>query len=349
MKILIYGAGAVGSYIGAHLALGGHDVTLLGRERLRAGISENGFSIHHADQSKQRIDNVQIATSLEEALHSQDMFDWIAFTMKSYDTAASAAELQEFLPIPPPIASFQNGIGNEELLRSYFGPAAVVAGTLTTPVSMQDDSTVIEEKARGIAISADSPSAKIVESALRQTTLTLSIVEREDSLKWSKLLLNITANAVPAILDLHPGEVFRSPDLFDIEWLALRELIDIMRLSGISIENLPGAPSRTLAMAIRHVPKRLLRPILLKKVGSGRGDKLPSLLLALRYSSRRTEIAWLNGAVVSKAKELNKFAPVNHAIALTLSDITAGRASWDMYRNDPSLLLSSINMVKSPW
>src|SRR5688500_6067725 len=111
MRILIYGAGAVGGYLGAHLALAGHDVTLLGRERLANAVNSQGLLLKSADGSEHSIKQIHVATSLTEAFEG-GAFDWIAFTMKAYDTTQAIFDLELHLTTPAPIISFQNGIGN---------------------------------------------------------------------------------------------------------------------------------------------------------------------------------------------------------------------------------------------
>ncbi len=345
MQVLIYGAGAVGCYIGGHLALAGHGVTLLGRTPLIQAVEARGITLHLRD-GIHSIRTLRAVDTLAAALNQPTPFDWIAFTVKAYDTASAAWELQAYLPEPPPLVSFQNGIGNEDTLRSIFGSERVVAASLTSPVSMPTLGTVVEEKRRGVAVADDSPAADLVTAALRQTTLSLQVVRNSNALKWSKLLLNMVANAVPAIVDMTPGEVFSDPTLFGVEWAALREALWIMDLKGIDLVDLPGAPARTFGALVRHVPPFALRLLLRRQVSSGRGDKLPSLLAALRSGQRKTEVAWLNGAVVQSADSLKRLAPVNHALALTVSDIAAGRIPWDAYRHNPELLLAAVNIAR---
>jgi ketopantoate reductase len=119
-----------------------------------------------------------------------------------------------------------------------------------------------------------------------------------------------------------------------------------MDLSGIEVVNLPGAPAKTLATLAKRVPLPLARPLLRSQITGGRGDKLPSLLHALRNGHRRTEAAWLNGAVTKAADDIQRLAPVNHALALIVSDIAAGNAPWEMYRRRPDMLLTSIRVTR---
>lgn len=345
MNILIYGAGAVGCYLGAHLALAGHAVTLLGREGLAAAVAREGLILRLADGAEHAIPTIRAVTG-SQAAFSDTRYDWIALTVKAYDTPAAAYDLLERCPESAPVAAFQNGVGSEFTLRSVLGHDRVVAATLTTPVAMPAAGVVQEEKRRGVALAADSAGAAVVEAALRETTLPVEIVATTETLKWSKLLLNMVANVVPAILDMTPQEVYSDRVLFNLEWAALREALWVMDLSDISVTNLPGAPARTLARLIKWTPRPLLQPLLRSQVVSGRGDKLPSLLLAMRQGKRETEVAWLNGAVVQEANVQRRLAPINHALALTLSDIAAGRVPWDVYRGNRDLLLTAVHAAQ---
>lgn len=342
VKVLVYGAGAVGCLIGGYLALSGNSVVLLGRDSLAKAVSASGLTLR-LKSGIRVVRDVAVASTLAEALRIDERFDWIAFTMKAYDTVPAILELQEHLAQVPPVVSFQNGVGNEESLRDALGPDKVVGGTLTTAVSMAEPGTVIEERRRGIALAADSPAYPIVAAGLAATELKLSIVRTCDSLKWSKLLLNILGNATSAILDLVPGIAFQDWRVFDIEMRALREALSIMKLKDIPVVNLPGVPAGWLARLVSWLPPVIVWPILLRQVGAGRGDKLPSLMAAIRAGSKRTEAAWLNGAVAHAAKGLERLAPVNHTLALLLSDICTGRIPADMYRHNIDLLATTID------
>ena len=338
MRILFYGAGAIGCFLGGHLAVSGHDVTLLGRESLASVLVKRSLQLNLVD-GPVKVDNIKVATSLDAALEAGP-FDWIAFTMKAYDTTPAIYELQQIPNLKPVIASFQNGLGNEESIKAAFGDDSVVAGTVTTPVSIEQMGVVTEEKQRGIAIASDSPHAKLVQESFAATKLNVRIIPSSSSLKWSKLLLNIIANAIPAILDRSSFEVISDKRFFALEMAVLREAIAVSRFLGVNVTNLPGVPASLMATAVRSLPDVVLRPLLSDRVIKGRGQKPPSLLLALRSGSKRTEAAWLNGGVAQAAQTKDRLAPLNHALALTISDIAAGRESWDSYRQDPARLLA---------
>src|SRR5689334_14635726 len=88
MKILVFGAGAVGSTIGGMLALAGHEVTLVGRNPHMSRTAASGLKIsglwgnHHATTLK-------AFTEIPSGLAP----DWILLTTKSYATREAGSHL----------------------------------------------------------------------------------------------------------------------------------------------------------------------------------------------------------------------------------------------------------------
>ena len=62
------------------------------------------------------------------------------------------------------------------------------------------------------------------------------------ALKWTKLLMNMLANAQAAILGMTPAQVFAQPSLGNLEVLAWREALAVMRAQGITPVPLAGYP-----------------------------------------------------------------------------------------------------------
>lgn len=348
MRILVVGAGAVGCYVGGQLAGAGHAVTLIGRDRVTRPIRENGLIIRSARDPAQTVvvKDLALAESIPEALKNNPQPDLALFTMKAYDTASSAQEWLLLNGPKIPVVCLQNGIGNEEIIDELIGPDVAIAATMTTAVSMDQPGIVVEETQRGIALAADSPAFSTVAEAFEGLPIAVRVVASGKSLKWSKLLLNLIGNATSAILDMSPADIMQDRGLFAIEVQALREAIYVMDLHKIRPTNLPGAPAATLASVIRFLPVPALQPLLRARFGSARGDKLPSLAIALRSHATRTEVAWLNGAVVQAAKTMQRRTPVNHALALLVSDIASGRVPWEMYRHKPEVLLAAMRAAQ---
>src|SRR5258708_24631333 len=106
------------------------------------------------------------------------------------------------------------------------------------------------------------------------------------------------------------------------------------------VVNLPGAPVRWLGWSIMSLPDALARPVLGRFVGAGRGAKMPSLNLDVQAGRPRTEVRWLNGAVVRQGAALGLPTPVNQVLTETVEALTSGRLDRAAYRHNPAAFLS---------
>lgn len=345
MRFLVYGATAEGCYLAAWLARGGQDVTLLGVAAAIQGVAAGGIRLHPARGDERIFPSVHLRADPEAAL-TEGGYDWLIFAMKPYDTLTAMQNLSIYSAAPPPIVSFQIGIGNEDTLRPAFGTDNVVAGVVTSQVAMPVPGVVVETACHGIGVALDAPPAREILSTFRAAGLPTASVPSADSLKWSRLFVDLPGHASAAILDVHPADVLADTRLFDVEWAALREALSLLRERGIALVDLPGAPARRLAWLVEHMPRSLLRPLLIARARRRYSEYPPRLLAALRAGERRTEAAWLHGAVVFLAQSAGRLAPLNHALALTVSDIAAGRTPWETYRGRPDMLLAVIRVAQ---
>ena len=121
------------------------------------------------------------------------------------------------------------------------------------------------------------------------------------ALKWSKLVLNVIANASCAILNVLPERLVHSGDAFELELRSIREVRAVMKALGIAAIDLPRYPVRAL-QGVATLPTPVARTILANRIAGARGRKPPSLLLDLRAMKNRTEVDYLNGAVARAAR-----------------------------------------------
>ena len=87
MKVLVYGAGVIGSLLTHNLCEAGNDVSLLARGEWAKTLKENGLCIHHWLQRKDTVDRPTIITKIDESIH----YD-IVFTVMQYDQTVAVKE-----------------------------------------------------------------------------------------------------------------------------------------------------------------------------------------------------------------------------------------------------------------
>ena len=129
MKIVILGAGALGTVLGAHLARAGEDVTLIARGQRAAFLQEHGAMLTGLVDFTVPVRVVTDPSQLHDA-------DVLIVTVKTYDMEAALASVKHLAV--GSVLSIQNGVLKDEQLAQTFGwekvlGAMVVLGAEVLP------------------------------------------------------------------------------------------------------------------------------------------------------------------------------------------------------------------------
>jgi len=346
---LIIGAGAIGCLVGARLALAGQQITLIGRPALVEAVQAHGLTLRMGTETK-TAPGVNAVPSVAAAFDGAAAFDLAILTVKAYDTAAVMAELAPWRSRLPPLLTLQNGVGNEERLAAILGANRVMSGAITTPVAVTAPG-VIEVIRRGrVALAAVNPRAPAfpalsLAAMFAAAGLPAGVYDDYRALKWTKLLMNQLANATCAILGWTPGQVMADARLADLEIDAWRETLAVMAAQRIRTVTLGGYPFPWFAPLIRTLPHAIIRRALGRLVAGGRGSKAPSLYLDLEAGKGRTEVPFLNGAVVTAARPGVK-TPVNRVLTATLQALSRGDTPWAEWRDQPERLWQKVQAAR---
>jgi len=115
-----------------------------------------------------------------------------------------------------------------------------------------------------------------------------------------------------------------------------------MRTLRIKPVDLPGTPVRPLVFAIKRLHLKISRYLLAKAVGSGRGEKMPSFHIDLYSGRKKSEVEYLNGAVLRAGKKSGIPTPINSGLNSILLGLTKGDIPLNTYRKNPDKLLCDI-------
>ena len=337
MKLLFFGAGAIGAYIGGSLALTGCDVAFVEQPEPAEILRREGLVLTLGPHTH-RIPLNSVFTSAIDALRDGTP-DLAVFALKSYDTAAAIESLRPLAGRLPPALCLQNGVDNEAALEGVFGSGRVIAGTVTSAVGRGRAGDITLEKKCGLGLTAGHALSLPLADAMNRAGLNARLYPVARAMKWSKLFTNLTANASSAILDMTPRAVFSDPRLFELEREMLRECLRVMHTGGIGVVDLPGTPVRMLAFAVKNLPRRLAQPLLTRVIGGGRGGKMPSFYLDLNSGRGKTEVEWLNGAVVREGARLGIAVPVNRLLTETLTGLAKDQSLQKEFFQKPGALI----------
>ena len=346
MHVLCFGAGAIGSLVGARLSESGVAVTLLARRDHVAAIRTRGLIIE-TPRARTVYKNVDSITALDDLTGRRP--DLILLTVKAYHTPAALETLRPLLLDPAAIVSLQNGVGNEELIAAAVGIPRTIAATITISASRPRPGVVRQHTmVGGIGIAPLDPNRDATDlvGLFHGSGFRALPYHEYRPMKWSKLLLNLFTNATSAILDMPPLAVIEDPRLFEVERGALREARRVMRALEVRPVGLPGYPV-PLLQAVLGAPRWLVRPLVRRLVRRGRGEQMTSLWRDLHRGRPESEVEVLNGAVAREGARLGVETPINTALTEALRGFAAGRLNPAEFLGRPDALLALMAHTRS--
>lgn len=333
-RIVVFGAGAIGSAIASGLRLRDHDVTIVDPWFLHVEtIKRHGLRVTAAEQ--ETVASVA-ALHIDELSLLAGSADIVVLAVKSYDTEWAVRLIVPYMSSDGFIVSAQNGLNEERI-------AAIIGGerTVGCVVAMGG---MVEEPGHMVCTSSVSGSAFYVgeldRSVSRRVRELCAILEAvgpsavsEDiwARLWSKLAVNCMSNAICGLTGMSAGEWRVHPLAQRIGIRIAAETVEVAQALGFTVAPLPGGltpeivietarghSSQGYAALERHAAERF----------SGTTTANPSLLQDV-HKGRRTEVRYLNGAVVEKARSTGVDVPVNTAIAELISRIEIGELNSD--------------------
>lgn len=340
MDYLIIGAGAIGTYIGASLMDAGKEVAFLEREEFVANILNSGLHLLLPNREI-HIHKPIVFSNVEAALIKRK--NVVVFAMKSFDTIEASQQLSGSVDRFDAVLCLQNGVENEDKIGKILGKGKVIAGSVTSAVSRSAAGQVALEKERGIGIEHKDRTSEKIAADFLSAGLHPKLFSSRENMKWSKMLSNLMGNATCAILDMSPKQVFEDPDLFHLEMEMMKEALRVMKSYGWNAVDLPRTPMGLLCRAIQILPEGMARSILMKPLGGGRGNKMPSFHIDLHSGKRSSEVDYLNGAVSRFGTEHGIATPVNDKLTSILLRLVDHHEEIDIFRQNKALLLSEMN------
>lgn len=345
-RVVILGAGALGTLVGAYLLKGGLPVIFIGRPGSIEALQAGDLVLERPWHRPYLLPRVRAASGLGD-LAPRELADvsLVVLTTKVHDTALAVADLASYLPLDVPLLVLQNGVGGVELAREQIGARPLIAGTATLVASRPAPGVVRNASRRGgVGVASVTAVAGTLERSAFLLASGLPVRTYTDyrAMVWSKLLLNILGNALPAIVARPPERVFADLALCRLEVAAFREALAVMRAQGLAPVSLPGWPVPLIARLLDGLPLTALHRLLPYLVAHGRGGKPPSLQVDLERGLRESEVEYLNGAVVRTGRELGVAVPANALIYRTLSAMAQGSIPRDAYVANPHSLLAPL-------
>ncbi len=302
-RILIAGAGALGSVFGGCLRRAGAAVTLLGRASHLDAIRNGGLHIsgiwgeHHADGFE----------LCERADALSGHFATMLLATKSYDTSAMIGAVAPYLADDGVVISMQNGLGNVETIEAAVSPARTLGARVifgaeiiapgSVRVTVYADKVLLGARRPGASPALDQR-AREWAARIDATGIPAAYTDELEAALWAKVLYNAALNPLGALLGVPYGLLAQHDDTRALMNAVIDEAFAVARAEGIHLP-WPSAAEYCALFYDRLVPSTF--------------DHRSSMLQDLERG-RRTEIEAINGEVWRRGRAHGIVTPANETL-----------------------------------
>ena len=317
----IYGAGSLGTVLGAFITKNGGRVDLINRNKAHVKIlNEKGAHI---------IGTVDMTVPVK-AITPDEMegkYDVIVLLTKQLFNKDVVTMLKEFLSDDGVIVTLQNGIPEP-------GIAEIVGANHTMGCAVEWGAALIEPGVCELTSETDSLSFHmgklegITDAQFKMVKDLLELmcpVHEEENLmgaRWSKLLINATFSGLGTVAGGVFGDVSEDKEGKRIAIRCMKECIDVGHAAGVEFAPVQGKNITALfyyTNPIKRAIGQLLIPIAMKK------HRLiePSMLQDIKHG-KPCEVDAINGVVCEFGKKYGVKTPINDRIVEVIKKIQAG-------------------------
>ena len=292
-RIVVLGAGAVGCFFGGMLARAGKEVLLIARDNHVQAIKKNGLLMEFQDS--------QEYVAIEASSNIKDIAtaDLILCCVKSPDTEPVMREIKDLIKPDALILSLQNGVDNAERIAQVV-PNHAISAVVYVATGMGGDGHV-KHFGRGELIIGQIGGHENISAELEQicnlfvsAQIPCAVSDKIQRELWLKFLVNCSYNGISAIGQITYGEM--------VQQESIRQLI-----KDLTAEFLMVADQEKIEISLAEA--QMANEQIAKTMAGQRSSTAQDLM-----RRKPTEIDYLNGLIVRKAKQHGLNVPNHQAI-----------------------------------
>jgi 2-dehydropantoate 2-reductase len=330
MNVAIYGAGGMGTILGAYITKAGYDIDLINRNKDHVSmLNKEGAKIIGKIEFIQKV----------KALLPDEMnkkYDIILLMTKQRYNKEVVEFLELYLKEDGVICTMQNGlpelsvseiIGKDKTIGCTMSWGATFHGNGVSELTSEATRDTLTFSIGKYGNNDDKLFNYIVE--LLNTMGDVKIEKNFIGARWAKLLVNAAFSGLSVISNATFGEICNNRKSRILALKAIKECIDVADAANIVIETLQGKDVVKLLNYKTWFKKQIalmIIPIAMKK-----HKQIKSSMLRDLERGRKTEVYAINGIVCDYGKKYNVQTPINDKIVSIVERIETGELlpSWD--------------------
>ena len=322
MKTAIYGAGSLGTILGAFINKAGEPIELINRNKAHVeALQTSGAQVVGTVQFNQ---SVKAYTPAEMS----GKYDIIFLMTKQQNNKEVVTTLKEYLAEDGVLVTFQNGLP-EMQIADILGEERVLGCTVAWGATMLSPGVCeLTSAPDALSFSLGSISEKRSRhfAKVKEMLEMMGTVDVEDNFigtRWSKLLINASFSGMSAVLGCTFGEAAAPKESRRVVQALIKECIDVCATGGITIEPVQGKDIVKL-LDYKGAAKRAISffiiPIAIRKHA-----KLKASMLQDIEKGKLTEVDDIKGAVSDYGRKVGCPTPMNDRVVKIIHNIEQGK------------------------
>ena len=321
MRVAIYGAGSLGTILGAYISKAGLKIELINRNKAHVEVLKaKGATIVGTVQFCQPV----VAYTPDEM---SGQYDIIFLMTKQQHNHEVVNMLKEYLTTDGVLVTFQNGLP-EVQIASILGEERVLGCTVAWGATLQSPGVcelTSAPDALSFSLGAISNQRNKHFDKVKELLEKMGTVDVEDNFigtRWSKLLINAAFSGMSAVLGCTFGEAAQPRASRRIVQALIKECIDVCHAGNIRIEPVQGKDIVKLlnyTNSIKRAFSFFIIPIAIRKHA-----KLKASMLQDLEKGKLTEVDAINGAVSEYGRRVGCPTPMNDRVVEIIHKIERG-------------------------
>lgn len=321
MRVAIYGAGSLGTILGAFISRAGEKIELINRNKAHvAALQSKGAKVVGTVQFVQPV----VAYTPDEM---NGQYDILFLMTKQQHNAEVVRMLKDYLSPEGVLVTFQNGLpelqiaeilGEERVLGCTVAWGATLQGPGVCELTSSPDALSFSLGALSLHRNKNFDKVKDLLSLMGK----VDVEENFIGTRWSKLLINASFSGMSAVLGCTFGEAARPHASRRVVQMLIKECIDVCEAGGIRIEPVQGKDIVKLLDYTNPLKKAFsffIIPIAIRKHA-----KLKASMLQDLEKGKLTEVDAINGAVVDFGRKVGCPTPMNEKVVEIIHQIERG-------------------------
>ncbi len=329
MEVAIYGAGAMGTVLGAYINKAGYKIDLINRNKEHI----NALKKYGAEIIGTTFFTQEVTALLPEEMTKK--YDIIFLMTKQKYNKEISKFLIPYLKETGVICTMQNGIP-EQSVATVIGPERTLGCTMSWGATFHGKgvcelTSIANAKNLTFSIGEYNHNPEIFNYIIKLLTTMgeVTIEKNFTGARWAKLLVNAAFSGLSVVTGANFGDIAKNRKSRLLALKAIKECIDVAKALDIKIEPIQGKDVVKLMDYNNWFKKQIsliLLPIAMKK-----HKAIKSSMLRDIEHNKQTEIDAINGVVCEHGKQANVKTPINDRIVGIVHNIENKKLnpSWE--------------------